>query len=76
MLADFRRWVLELSIGSSPSGPTLSNILIEAVAEIREALWDRYRAVAPKIARDKVFWSDNFIIVQVHPFLVQAANKK
>ncbi len=46
MLADFRRWVLELSIGSSPSGPTLSNILIEAVAEIREALWDRYTFVA------------------------------
>ncbi len=52
MLADFRRWVLELSIGSSPSGPTLSNILIEAVAEIREALWDRYAVVASNRANN------------------------
>jgi hypothetical protein len=42
MLSDFRRWVLELSIGTATtSTPTMTNILIEAVAEIREALLEK-----------------------------------
>ena len=42
MLADFRRWVLELSIGSTVTAPTMTNVLIEAVAEVREALLERF----------------------------------